>query len=89
MKKKILFVLAIMAMLACIFAVSVSAAGATSDAYGEITVIDGESEPTVIDKNANVVIQASDGTYYTFPAYYVISDSETFAWRKNERVLKI
>lgn len=84
MKKKILFILAIMAIFSCIFAVSVSAAGSTSDAYGEITVIDGETEPSVIDKNARVVIQANDGTYYTFPSYYVIADSATFAWRKND-----
>ena len=86
MKKKIFLMLAVMAMLILAFAVSVSAAGSTSDAYGTITTIDGEIEPTVIDSEARVVIVANDGTYYTFPAYYIISDSATFAWRKNDSV---
>ena len=86
MKKKLLLMLTVVAMLVCVFAISVSAAGSTSDAYGTITTVDGETEPTVIDSTARVVIVANDGTYYTFPAYYIISDSATFAWRKNDSV---
>ena len=86
MKKKIFLMLVVMAMLVLAFAVSVSAAGSTSDAYGAITIVDGETEPTVIDSEARVVIVASDGTYYTFPAYYIISDSAKFTWRKNDSV---
>ena len=80
MKKKIFLMLAVMAMLVCALAISVSASGAISDAYGELTIIAGEVEPTVIDKNARVVVVANDGTYYTFPAYYIIDDKATFGW---------
>ena len=86
MKRKLLLFLTTIAVLVCIFAISVSAAGSTSDAYGTITTVDGETEPTVIDSEARVVIVASDQTYYTFPAYYVISDSANFTWRKNDSV---
>ena len=86
MKKKIFLMLAVMAMLVCALAISVSASGAISDAYGELTIIEGEVEPTVIDKNARVVVVANDGTYYTFPAYYIINDNATFGWRKNDNV---
>ena len=86
MKRKLLLSLAIITVLVCVFAISVSAAGSASDAYGTITTVDGETEPTLIDSEARVVIVASDGTYYTFPAYYVISDSAKFTWRKNDSV---
>ena len=38
------------AVLVCIFAISVSAAGSTSDAYGTITTVDGETEPNENEK---------------------------------------
>lgn len=81
--------LALTSLLVCALALTVSAAGSASDAYGEITVIDGEAEPSVIDSGARVVYVANDGTYYTFPAYYVIVDQETFAWRSDSKVNEI
>ena len=42
MKRKLLLFLTMIAVLVYIFAISVSAAGSTSDAYGTITTVDGE-----------------------------------------------
>ena len=86
MKRKLLLFLTVITVLVLAFAVSVSAEGSTSDAYGTVTEIEGEVLPTVIDSEARVVIVASDGTYYTFPAYYIISDNAKFTWRKNDSV---
>ena len=87
--KKIILIATLAALFVCVFVLTVGAAGAVSDGYGDITVIDGETEPSVIDADARVVILASDGTYYTFPSYYILNDSETFGWRKNDNVYSI
>ncbi len=89
MKKKFLLALAIVAILTCIFAISISAAGATENTYGELTTIEGVDAPTTIDTTSRVVIVASDGTYYTFPAYYILEDNATFRWKQNAEVSAI
>ena len=80
MKKKLFLVFTIVAVFACLFAISVSAAGATENTYGEITPIDGVAAPTTIDSTSRVVIKATDGTYYTFPSYYLLADQATASW---------
>ena len=79
MKSKILLALLVVAFV-CLFAVSVNAAGATENTYGEITPIDGIVAPSVIDSTSKAVIKATDGTYYTVPSYYLLSDNATFTW---------
>lgn len=89
MKKKVLLALLLVSLFICIFAVAVNAAGASTNAFGEITPIEGETAPAVIDSTSRVVIKASDDTYYTFPSYYILNDSATFTWKKNDKVNEI
>lgn len=82
MKKRLFLFVAIVAIVACVFAISVSADTLVpSDAnnYGTLSVIDGIPEPTVIDKNAKAVIVANE-KYYTIPTYYLIADNSEFTW---------
>ena len=89
MKKKVLLTILLVSLFACVLAIGVNAAGAETNAYGEITPVDGVATPTVIDSTSRVVIKASDGTYYTFPSYYILADNATFTWKKNEAVNEI
>ena len=89
MKKKVLLSLLLVSLFVCIFTVMVNAAGAGTNAYGEITPVEGVTVPTTIDSTSRVVIKASDDTYYTFPSYYILEDSATFTWKKNEAVNEI
>ena len=89
MKKKVFLAILLISLFACIFAVSVNAAGASTDAFGEITTIEGEAAPQNIDSTSRVVIKASDDTYYTFPSYYILADNAKFTWRKNDSVNQI
>ena len=88
MKKKIFLMLVVMAMLACVFAISVSAEAlvpSDSNEYGELSVIDGIPVPTVIDKNAKTVIVVN-GKYYTIPTYYLLADNSYFTWSVHANV---
>lgn len=88
--KKLILVVSMILLLVCLLSFGVSAAsGSESSEYGEITIIKGISEPSVLDKDARVVILAKDGTYYTFPSYYVLEDQELFRWKLNSEVLSI
>ena len=89
MQKKVLLTLLLVSLLVCVFAFGVSAAGAETNTFGEITPVEGVTAPTVIDSTSRVVIKASDGTYYTFPSYYILADNATFTWKKNEAVNEI
>ncbi len=80
MKKKIFLTILVVMVFTCLFAISINAAGSTENTYGEITPIEGVTAPTVIDSTSKVVILATDGTYYTFPSYYVLVDNATFTW---------
>lgn len=89
MKKKLFLFLAVVAMVACICAISVSAdtlVPSDSNEYGELSVVDGVPVPTVIDKNAKSVVVVS-GTYYTIPTYYLIADNSEFTWGVNSAVV--
>ena len=92
MKRKLLFFLAMMVMLVCVFAISVSAdnlIASSGNEYGAtVSTIDKHeaSKPSTIDSISRVVLLASDGTYYTFPAYYILQDSATFGWKQNAEV---
>ena len=86
MKKKLLLTLLVVMTLVCLFAISISAAGSTSNQYGEITPIEGVETPTTIDTSSRVVLKASDGTFYTFPSYYILADNTEFTWKINTEV---
>ncbi|MBO4983423.1 MAG: leucine-rich repeat domain-containing protein [Clostridia bacterium] len=83
MKKKILLTLAIVAMLVCLFAISVSAdtvVSSTSDAYGTLCQFDEAIGNTQIsDKKddgtvARTVLTDGNGNYYTVPTVYVLTE---------------
>ncbi len=90
MKKKIFLALLVVMVFTCLFALSVNAAGATENTYGEITTVEGEgapSAPAVISASARTVVLSSDGTYYTIPTYYLIKDNSQFTWAPNSLVV--
>lgn len=86
MQKKVLLTLLLVSLLVCVFAIGINAAGAETDAFGTVTTLDGQTEPTVIDKTSKVVLKANDGTYYTFPSHYILADNATFTWKQNTAV---
>ena len=76
MKKKLFLVTLMVAMLACLFALSVSAiTGSASNEYGTVTYVDGISEVKGYDTTSRAVLKNTDGTYTTYPAYYVYNGS--------------
>ena len=76
MKKTLLLTMLMAIMLVCVFAISVSAVtGSTSNEYGEITYIEGISEVKGYDTTSRAVVKNTDGTYTTYPAYYVYNGS--------------
>ncbi len=76
MKKKILLILAVMAMLCIVFAISVSAVtGSSSNEYGEVTYVDGMNTVNGYDTTSLAVLKNADGTYTTYPAYYIYNGS--------------
>ena len=79
--KKFLTTLSVMALLVCALTLCVSAAGSESNEYGTVTTIEGVNEPTVIDNTSRVVLLANDGTYYTYPSYYILKDQEVLSWK--------
>ncbi len=76
MKKKLLLVTVMVALLLCALAVSVSAAvtGSSSNEYGEPTIYDSISAKDKLDTTSRVVLVNADGTYSTYPAYYVLKN---------------
>ncbi len=86
MKKRILLVTSLICLLLVALALGVSAEGSTSNEYGTLTTIEGVTAPSTIDSTSRVVLLASDGTYYTVPAYYILEDQEIFRWKKNADV---
>ena len=86
MKKRLLIVACVMALFACLLSISVSAEGATSNEFGTLTTYEGVATPSTIDTTSRVVLVASDGTYYTFPAYYILEDNSYFTWKQNADV---
>lgn len=85
MKKKLFLVTLMVAMLACLFALSVSAAGSTSNEFLETPdTIDGVTVPTTIGTTERVVLLGADGNYYTYPAYYIVKDQTSFSIVQNK-----
>ena len=83
MKKKILLFVTIVAVLACLFALSISAAEpSNSDEFGEVTILDHADIAKRDDfgyaegDTARVVLQIpGTSTYVTYPAYYVLGSA--------------
>ena len=78
MRKRILLMLAIMAML--IFAMSICASaavtGSQSNEYGTPTTVDGmSSKDKYSDPTSRAVLKNADGTFTTYPAYYIYNGS--------------
>ncbi len=78
MKKKFLLIISVMAVLACLFAITSSAAvtGSTSDEFGEVTEIASITPPKKygtyeVDTTAKVVLKNADGTFSTYYTYYI------------------
>lgn len=76
MKKKLLLVTVMVALLLCALAVSVSAAvtGSSSNEYSDLTIYDSISAKDKLDTTSRVVLVNADGTYSTYPAYYVLKN---------------
>ncbi|MBQ7353397.1 MAG: leucine-rich repeat protein [Clostridia bacterium] len=89
MKKRLLLVVSMVALLVLILAFSVNAEnvinGKTTDEYSDLTIIEGVAKPTIINENARAVL-AVNGTYYTVPTYYLIQDNTQFTWSINSNV---
>ncbi|MBE6663954.1 MAG: leucine-rich repeat domain-containing protein [Ruminococcaceae bacterium] len=84
MKKKIFLALAISALLVCLFAVGVSAAGSTSDEFAATPdTLEGVAVPTKLSTSERVVLLGSDGKYYTYPTYYVLKDQTSASFTVN------
>lgn len=76
MKKKLLLVTVMVALLLCALAVSVSAVtGSATNEYGTVTSVDGASAKDKLDTTSRVVLKNADGTYTTYPAYYVLKNN--------------
>ena len=76
MKKTLLLTLILTVVLVCVFAISVGAVtGSTSDEYGTVTYVDGISEVKGYDTTSRAVVKNTDGTYTTYPAYYIYNGS--------------
>ena len=77
MKKKLFLALIIATLFVCIFALSASAAvtGSTSNEYGEIKYVEGIDTVKDYDTTSRAVLVNADGTYTTYPAYYIYNGS--------------
>ncbi len=85
MKKSLLLTVLMAIMLVCIFAISVGAAGSTSNEFAETPdTIDGVTVPTTIGTTERVVLLGADGNYYTYPAYYIVKDQTSFSIVQNK-----
>ena len=82
MKKKILLLVSLFALLACIFAVVVGAAGVATDEFGVAETL--ENIPVdLTDTTSRVVLKGADGLYRTFPSSYIYfkTGSGNWNWR--------
>ena len=77
--KKFIFTLAILSMLLCVFAISVSA-DATNE-FGDVQIVPGMDEKSVFGDDGKADTYTSrvvlfDGTeYHTYPAYYIFTNN--------------
>lgn len=72
MRKIVLFVIALISLV-CIFTLTLFAvSGSSSNEFGDITYVEGLRADTQLkDKTSRVVLLNSDGTYSTYPTYYI------------------
>lgn len=76
MKKKLSLLVSLTALFICLFALTVGAVtGSSSNEFGTVTYVDGMSEVKDYDTTSRAVVQNADGTYTTYPAYYVYNGS--------------
>ena len=76
MKKKILFVTLLVALLACVLAISISAADFESSYANEVTTYgEGPDWANVEDTAATAVIKLENGTSIRIPAFYIFKVS--------------
>ena len=71
--KKILISLITGILLICALSICVSAAGSTSNEYGTVTEVEGMDTLAAAysDHTSRVVLKNADGTYTTYPSYYI------------------
>ncbi|MBQ4108562.1 MAG: leucine-rich repeat protein, partial [Clostridia bacterium] len=78
MKKKLLFIVAMAALMVVVLALSVSAVtGSASNEYGSVTEVSGMESlaKTYSDHDSRVVLKNADGTFTTYPSYYIYNGS--------------
>ena len=88
MKKKILLLVSLFALLACIFAVVVGADGVATEEFGVAETL--ENIPVdLTDTTSRVVLKGADGLYRTFPSSYIYfkTGSGNWNWRFNSGAL--
>ncbi len=79
MKRKVFFAVFMALMLLSALAVVASAEEITYSAdFGKVTSIDGMPTIDGISTDARVVLKNADGTYTTYPTYYIMKNSKTF-----------
>lgn len=79
MKRKILFLIAVMAMVACFMALGASAA--TTNEFGEPEEIPNINLTEMnTDTVARVVIMAGENEFHTYPACYIVSNNTKFQY---------
>ena len=82
MKKKLILMLALIAIVACLFALGVSASPEKPDlgvSFGEVQEISGFTPPSQRFVNTDERVVLFDGeNYITYPSYYIVSDVTTF-----------
>ena len=74
MKKRVCILVMALCLFCCFFALvaNASVTGSNDDSFGEIKIINGINSDTKIkDKESRVVLKNDDGTYTTYPAYYI------------------
>ena len=76
MKKRLILAVMLVVALACLFAISAFAETPATGRLGTNTIVEGITEPTVIDTTSQ--IQMDDGKVY--PSYYFFKDQTKSAW---------
>ncbi len=72
MKKTILFIIIVLSFIYLFAISSFAVTGKVSNEFGEITYVEGlRSDTQLKDKTSRVVLLNSDGTYSTYPTYYI------------------
>ena len=90
MKKKLLFIVAMAALMVVVLALSVSAVtGSASNEYGSVTEVSGMESlaKTYSDHDSRVVLKNADGTFTTYPSYYIYNGSTGSGMRINMTTL--